>query len=123
MSLTREEVLGTKPPQEEVPWSKGGTVIVSAMNGIDREDFDKETSEMISDDDPAAHMKHYRERLLVRTMLNPDGSKMFGKEDVAALSAVWCAPLANAFEVAKRLNGFSPEAVEELEKNSESVPS
>jgi hypothetical protein len=123
MALTREQILATKPPMEQAQWLNGDVVNVAAMTGTARDSFEKDTVQLSSAEDEYGHMTNFRARLLVRCLVDDNGERLFGDDDAAVLGAIWCSPLDKAFDVAKRLNGFSPEDIKELEKNSDSAPS
>jgi hypothetical protein len=119
MAVTKETILGTKPPHEEVDWLDGEKVIVAAMGGTDRDAFELENVLLgEASEHDYGHLANFRARLLVRCIRNDDGARMFADVDAHALGAVWCEPLDRAFDVAKRLNGYSQKDIEALEKNS-----
>ncbi len=119
MSLTKEQILSARPPQESVQWLNGDSVSVAAMTGKARDSFEKESVTMSTDTDEYAHLNNFRARLLVRCIVDDEGVRIFANDDAEALGEVWCAPLDKAFEVAKRLNGFSAADVAELEKKTD----
>ena len=119
MAVTKETILGTKPPHEEVDWINGEKVIVSAMGGTDRDAFELENVLLgEASEHDYGHLGNFRARLLVRCIVDESGERMFTDSDAVALGRVWCAPLDRAFDVAKRLNGYSQKDIEALEKNS-----
>ena len=122
MGLTKEQILGTKPPVESVGWIDGGTVSVSAMSGTDRDSFERESVTLTDDGDQYGFMDNFRARLLVRCLVDDDGVRMFADIDADELGRVWCKPLDEAFAVGKRINGFTDADIEELAKNSDGAP-
>ena len=123
MSVTKEDILGTKPPREEVPWMGGGTVWVAAMSGTDRDQFEAENLGLSALDENTGHLSNIRARLLVKCLTDEHGEKLFVDQDADQLGKIWCAPLDKAFAVAKKINGLSAADMEELEKNAASAPS
>lgn len=119
MAVTKEKILGTKPPHEEVDWLDGDTVLVSAMSGSDRDAFELENVLLgEASDHDYGHLGNFRARLLVRCIVDESGQRLFSDAEAGTLGSVWCQPLDRAFDVAKRLNGYSQKEIEDLEKNS-----
>jgi len=123
MTVTKEQILATKPPREEVAWVTGGTVYVAAMSGTDRDTFEAENLGLAALDENTGHLSNIRARLLVKCLVDESGERLFVDQDAVELGKVWCAPLDKAFAVAKRINSLSQADMEELEKNSASAPS
>lgn len=103
----------------EVPeW--GVTVVVSEMNGRDREAWSHETFITKQDGDEIKSevvREDFAARLLVRCLCDEDGNKLFSPDELAALSAKNGKVLNRLFAVADRLNGITPKAAQEIEKN------
>lgn len=66
---------------------------------------------------------NFRARLLVKTVVDEDGKRIFNDEDATALGAKSAAALERLVNVAMRLAGIRAGDVEELAKNSAPGPS
>ena len=116
--LTREEILAADDlvhEQVHVPeW--GGTVLVAAMSGRARDEF--ESSLLASrSSDQGANMRNLRARLAALTCVDEDGARLFSKEDVDSLGSKSAAALDRIFQVAQKVNGIGDDAGEELAGN------
>ncbi|MEC5213318.1 hypothetical protein RCH06_001864 [Polaromonas sp. CG_9.5] len=115
--LSKSAILGASDLKHEdvhVPaW--GGTVRVRAMTGQERDEFRAAIST-----DGAMPMGKFSAALLVATLVDDAGKRLFSAEDMAALHAKSAKSLDVPAAVAMRLNGLGAGAVEEAVKNSES---
>lgn len=118
--LTRDTILAAQDIQTEeveVPeW--GGSVLVRGMTGAERDAFEESvlTGKGRKRD---VNLKNFRARLIVKSVVNRKGERVFTHADIDALGQKSAAALARVFDVATRLSGMSDEDVEELTKNSE----
>lgn len=104
---------------EDVPVPEwGGTVRVRAMNGAERDEF----RSAISGDGPVPIGK-FSAALLVATIVDENGDRLFSAEDMDALQAKSAKSLDVPAEVAMRLNGLGVKASEAAAKNSVSTQS
>ena len=95
----------------EVPeW--GGSVRVLVLSGRDRERFERDSLGLDGKAIPG-----FRQLLLVRTLVNEDGSRLFAEGDMEALAEKSGAVLARLFDIAMDVNGFSKRAEEAARKN------
>jgi len=98
----------------------GVEVLIKGLTGAERDSYEAslftvtETGKKV---DVKMNRANVRAKLLVKTICNEDGSRVFGDGDVEALGAKSAAALDRLFEVAQRLSGLSDKDVEELEKN------
>ena len=137
--LTRDQILSKDDTQREevkVPeWE--GSVLVRGMTAREREIFDgnittakqkmqiggtrgqPQQGEM----DIAIHMERMRVQVCAFCIINPDGSRMFDDKHVVELGKKSDAALKRVYEVAIRLSGLGIGSQEEIEGNSESIPS
>lgn len=103
----------------DVPeWGDGVTVIVSEMSGLARDALyakKKEGSEISISESQAD--------LLLVTVVDDAGELVFDGADIAALRAQSSAAVNRIADVAMRLNGMTPKAVEDTAKNSAAAPS
>ena len=115
MTTLKERILAaqdlTSEPVSVPEW--GETVKVRVMTGADRDSL---TASM-RDGSGNVDLMKYRARLLVRCIVNDDGSTMFSESEIDALNAKSSIALDRLFSVADRLNGVKPDAVEAAEKN------
>jgi hypothetical protein len=123
----RELILSTSPAKapkvEAVDTGEWGTMHVRVMSGMELGTYelevhhckDPETGEIVR---PPMH----RERLLVRTICSPDGSRVFKDSDVHALSTADKRLLFALYEKAREINRMGEEAVEEEKKDSGAIP-
>jgi hypothetical protein len=115
--LSKSAILGTSDLKHEdvaVPaW--GGTVRVRTMNGQERDEF----RAAIATEDGSVPVGRFNAALLVATLVDESGERLFTAEDMAALQAKSAASLDKPASVAVRLNGLGGKAVEEAVKNFE----
>lgn len=118
--LNKEAILGCNDlvsETVEVPeW--GGSVVVRTMTGAERDRFEAE----ISKAGGFVGMEHVRARLLVRTLGDVAGNRLFDENDIEALSGKSARALSRLFDVATELNGMTKEDQEELAGNSSGAP-
>lgn len=116
--LTRALILKALdlPTQEvEVPeW--GGTVLIRAMTGAERDAFEASMIVEKEGDDRRARMINVRARLCASVIVGEDGvTSIFTPADVAELGGKSAKALNRVFEAARKLSGFTEEDVKELE--------
>ena len=115
--LSKISILGAadlKHEDVDVPaW--GGAVRVRMMNGMERDEF----RAAISSEEPVPIGK-FSAALLVATLVDESGNRLFSADDMAALQAKSAKSLDAPAAVAMRLNGLGGGAVEDAVKNSES---
>lgn len=86
----------------------GGTVRIRAMNGLERDEF----RAAIADDGPLPVGK-FSAALLVATIVDEKGERLFTADDMAALQTKSARSLDAPANVAMRLNGLGGDAIEE----------
>jgi hypothetical protein len=115
MTTLKERILAAQDLTSEavsVPeW--GETVQVRVMTGTDRDTLTASMRDAAGNVD----LMKYRARLLVRCLINEDGSTMFSETEIDALNAKSSIALDRLFSVADRINGVKPDAVDVAEKN------
>jgi len=103
---------------EDVPVPEwGGSVLVRELRGRERDEWEASLAvqrgkQMVPD------VANMRAKLAARTIVDSDGEPVFTQQDVAALGELSAAALDRVFEVASRLSGLNPDAVEEAGKAS-----
>lgn len=113
MSLDRNAILRASDiPRERVDVSEwGGDVLVRGLTGTERDAFEQRCNE--------TSYANVRATLLVFSLVDEGGRRLFSIEDVNALGAKSAAPLDRLFDVARRLSGIGQREVKELVGNSE----
>ena len=118
MPLTRDQILQAKDIQTEevaVPeW--GGAVLVRGLTGEERDGYEASIMSLRGTD-AQLNLRNARAKLVVKSVVDADGARLFSDQDVAALSNKSAAALQRVFEVAQRLSGLTANDVEELTKN------
>lgn len=115
--LDRSAILGAddlKHEDVDVPaW--GGSVRVRTMTGQERDEF----RAAIATDEGGTPVGKFAAALLVVTVVDEAGARLFSAADMDALQKKSAASLDAPATVAMRLNGLGGVAVEEAVKNSE----
>ena len=105
--LTREDILNAddlKVENVEVPeW--GLTAWIRTLTGAERDRF--EASMLVDAKAGKLNLRNLRARLVVESLVDKDGNKIFKVSDAEALGAKSAAALQRLFNVAQRLSGFS----------------
>jgi hypothetical protein len=118
--LGREAILGAldiKTEDVAVPeW--GGTVRVKGLTAGERDAFES-TILVMRGKRRELNMLDMRARLVSLSLVDEAGSRLFTKNDVAALAEKSASALDRVFEVAQRLSGITDGDMEDLEGNSE----
>ena len=113
--LSKESILSADdlPRREvEVPeW--GGSIFVRTMTGADRDEFE---ASLFSDDDKRT-FENMRARLASLTMVDKDGTRLFGADDIKSLGRKSSTALDRVFTAAKELNSMAEGDIEDFEKN------
>lgn len=128
--LTREDILaadGPQPVRVEVPeW--GGAVFVREMTAGERDAYE---AAIIAEHhkasgnpaaDTAARIRRVRARLLVCTVFDEAGARLFTDADIDTLAGKRIRPVQRVYNVAAELNALSDLDVKELAKNSDAIP-
>ncbi len=94
----------------------GVTVYVRSMTGTERDDY--EIGLMETKDLPLKEKLHnMRAKLIVRTVVNEDGSRMFSDADIDLVGAKSAAALSKVAKAAQKLNGLTDEELNEIAGN------
>lgn len=113
--LGRAEILGADDrrfKEVEVPeW--GGTVLLRAISGAERDSFEASIIERNGKDVEVNHI-NLRAKLVALSIVNPDGSRVFSDDDIKALGQKSAAALDRVFAAAQQLSGLSKADVKEL---------
>jgi hypothetical protein len=120
MALTRDAILAAqdlKRIEVSVPeW--GGTVLVRAMTGAERDAWEQSLTVGGKLD-----VSNVRARLVASCAVDESGALLFSPADAVALGSKSGAALERVAKVAQRLNGLTEEALEDARGNSSAAPS
>lgn len=119
--LSRDAILNADDlDQEEVDVAEwGGTVMVRALTGAERDAYEASMRQQRGKDF-VANFANIRAKLVVKCVISPDtGERVFADNDAPALGKKSAAALDRIFEVAARLSRISDEDVEAMAGNSE----
>ncbi len=121
--LSKEAILAVQDTARElvgVPeW--GGAVWVRGLTGSERDAFEGEVVQR-NGRDVRMNTRNLRARMVVLSVVNEDGSRMFAYHDIEALGEKSARALDRIFAVAQRLSGLRDEDVAELAANFEQTP-
>jgi hypothetical protein len=113
--LTRDEILSKAVLKREtvtVP-DLGGDVILQEMSGTQRDAWEQS----LQSRDKQGNLVNARAKLVVATLVNEDGTRMFSDDDVDCVGEIPFSVLDRICDVALRLNHLRPQDVEEAKKN------
>ena len=126
MSLTKEQIFQCTDIKIEKlhieAW--GGDIYVRSMTGTERDKF--ESSNVVKDRKTQTYdvrMENLRTRLVVLTVCDETGGRIFTDEDAKEIGRKNAAVIAQIYDVAARLSGITKEDIEEITKNSLGEPS
>lgn len=113
----RDLILAASDRQKEkaeVPeW--GITVFITTMSGTERDAFEAEIV-TLRGKKTDLNLKNIRAKLLVRTMVDESGQRIFSDADAGELGKKSASVLSRLYEIAQKINGLREEDVEELGK-------
>jgi hypothetical protein len=125
--LTRDAILGAQDMvREEVPVPEwGGSVFIRSMSGTERDAWEQSlvVPEGKAGKPGKADVRNIRARLVAFCAVDEAGQRLFADADVQALGAKNAAALDRCARVAQRINGLTPEALEDAKGNSAAGPS
>ena len=117
--LTRDQILQAQDIAREtvaVPeW--GGDVLVRGLTGQERDAYEA-TIMSLNGTNARMNLVNARAKLVARSVVDEDGARLFGDEDVALLAKKSAAALERVFSVAQRLSGLTSSDIDELAKAS-----
>lgn len=113
----RDQILAANDRQREkvdVPeW--GISVFISTMSGAERDGFEAEIV-TLRGKKTDLNLQNIRAKLVVRTLVDETGERIFFDSDAAELGKKSASVLSRLYEVAQRMNGLREEDVAELGK-------
>jgi hypothetical protein len=123
MVLSRDDILAAKDidtREVDVPeW--GGTVLVKALSGKERDAFESSLRQLRGKE-MVPNLANARAKLVARSVVDEDGARLFGDNEINALGDKCAAALDRLFEVASEMSGLNDDDVEKLSGNSETTP-
>lgn len=118
MALSREQILSNKAKRVEkiaVPeW--GGDVFIREISAAERDAFELEMAKGKG----STVKPNFRGSLAALVLCDESGTRLFSNTDASQLGQMPSSGVDRVFAAASKLNAFSKEDVDELEKNSES---
>jgi hypothetical protein len=111
--FTKEKLLGLKPRIEKVD-IEGDCVYVRSMTVSERDQWEQL---ILAKRDAGKLYNQFRASLLVRTICDEHGSRLFDDADVDKVSEMAAEVADSLYDVGARLSGISKEAVQEVQKN------
>lgn len=113
--LNRDAILGVKDITKEKVHveSWGGDVYVQGMSGTERDAFESS----ILGKDGKMTTENIRAKLLVRTIVDKEGNRIFSDGDIEVLGKKSAKAIDLLFEKSQKLNRLSDEDIEDLAKN------
>lgn len=101
-------------------WKENGQPIavrVQSLTGAERDVFESESVRR-KGKKVETNMENFRARLLVRTVVDEAGDRIFDDDDAQWLGQKSAAAISRIYDVAARLSGITEQDAEELTKNS-----
>jgi len=123
--LTKEQILGADRKRTvDVPVKEwGGAVRLQELSASDRDLWESESFLVAADGESARfNPKHARARLVVRSIVDEQGRRMFTDDEVASIGSLSAASVQKLFNAARKLNAISDGDMKELEGNSGAGP-
>lgn len=113
----RDQILAASDrPREKVDVPEWGiSVFISTMSGAERDGFESEIV-TLHGKKTRLNLQNIRAKLVVRTLVDETGQRIFSDADVAELGKKSSSVLSRLYEVAQRMNGLREEDVAELGK-------
>jgi len=122
MALSRDAILAAEDlPKElvDVPeW--GGSVWVRCLTALERDEWESSIMVMDGKGGTKADLRNIRAKLVVRTVVDDAGERLFSEADVLVLGGKSAAALDRLYSVAAKLSKITKEDEKELLGNSES---
>ena len=121
--LTGADILSAKDitTQKVAVPEWGGTVIVRALTGKERDTYEQSVMKMKKTGRKGRgptimepQLQGARARLVALACVDPDGNRLFGDSDQPALAEKSAAALNRVFDVAAAMSGLSDDSLEEL---------
>lgn len=121
-TILKSNDIQTEPVKVE-EW--GVTVFIKGMTGAERDEYEASLFSIEGkgkNADVKMNRSNIRAKLLIKTIVDEQGNRIFGDGDVESLGGKSASALDKLFEVAQKLSGLTEADMEELEKNLNSGP-
>lgn len=121
--LTKDEILAADDLQyADVPVPEwGGTVRIRTLTGEERDNFEEKIIKRDGQGNRVGmDLNQFRAKLLVRTMVDEDGKRIFTEQDIHALGRKSSAAMDKVFVQVRELNRMTDEDVEQLTQGFDS---
>lgn len=115
--ITKETFLSLSPEVDLVPLGYGMSIWVRSMSGLDREKFEHDCAEL--GESPERYS--VRALLTIYCACDGNGTLLFERSDLEAVSQKPASILNAIYEAASRLNQLGAANISALAKNSETV--
>jgi len=116
--LSRDDILSANDlPKElvEVPeW--GGSVYVRGLNGLERDKFEISCAEQ-KGKNTTLNLENVRSKLLVLTICDEDGNRLFNDADLANFCKKSAIPISKLFDIAQRLSGLLDNDIKKMSED------
>src|SRR5258708_29039432 len=96
----------------------GWRVIVRAMSGAERDQFQQSCMIVRADGKHEADMRNVQAKLVAMCAVDEEGNLLFGPDEVEHLAAKSAVAIERLFDVAQRFNRLAPRATRAAGKNS-----
>lgn len=109
--LTRQEILDADDIQTEelhIPEWPGGWICLRGLSGLERDKLESMNVKR-NGANVEVNMENHRARTVAMCMVDAEGNRIFGDDDVEALGNKSGAALSRAYAVAARLSGMTTE--------------
>ena len=118
--LTRDAILGASDIEtRDVPVPEwGGSVRLRSLSGLERDSWEA-SNRLLKGSEYVPNLKGAKARLLVRAIVDENGSRLFADTDAGALAAKSAGVIERLAEVVAQMSGITEAAVEEAAGNSE----
>jgi len=118
--LTRQDIVDAQDIETETvevaEW--GGAVMVRAMSGAERDQFQRSLMVVRADGKRETTMVNLQAKLVAMCAIDEQGNLLFGADEVDHLAKKSASAIERVFTVAQRLNGLAPDDLETAAKNS-----
>lgn len=117
--LTREDLLRPRFRKERVELdSIGGYAFVRQLSGLERVQFERNTSQVDPDETDAMRAVRSMSRLVILSLVDEQGNQLLQDSDLEAVTASFpFEDLEFLFKVCLEVNGLSESALEDAVKN------
>lgn len=121
--LTKDQIQACINLRSEVVFVPewGGDVMVRELTGEERDSYEQsifEARRVGNKTEITPNLRNVKARMVVRCVINEDGTRLFGDADVEWVGKKSASALNRIVDVAERLSGLTKKDVAELEKNS-----